>query len=80
MYWTILPPGRPSSWVHDEYRFHDLHDDDDRIVGSIRESITNRNFLIYTGKNTGNLGTVYSLDEAKAILIAHLVKERLDDL
>lgn len=81
MHWKKFTAGKPSSWVHDEYRFHDLLDDDESLLGFVRESVTNREFVAHANNNHSSpLGKTDNLDEAKAMLIAHLVKERLDDL
>lgn len=73
------PGGHPGSWTHKHLRFHDLLDDGDYPVGTVREDTrTGHGFLASLNDRYVGFPTTDTLDESKALLITHLVKLRFN--
>jgi hypothetical protein len=80
MRWSVTHVDKPKGLRRNyAYIFHDLVDDDDEVLGWVREDVVNRRYSPMGNNPTGSLPEQPTLDEAKAILIAHFVALRLDD-
>ena len=74
-----LRGGREGSWTNKLY-FHDLVDDDDRSLGWVREDTRVDPPICQPMTNTNwpRFPAYDSLEEAKAVLLAHFVAKKLE--
>lgn len=74
--------GMPGSWTWDALRFHDLLDDEGNLLGWVREDKRpGHGFTPATNTSEGRaqFPTQATLKDAKALLIAHFVRKKLED-
>ena len=81
MKWSEQPAGISGSWVRKRFVFHVLVDDADVELGWVREDLQT-GLATYTRCSGGPpaMHDAASVREAKDLLIAQLVQERLDNV
>lgn len=76
------PAGVPDTWTYDHISFHDLLDDGGYLLGYVREDKSAvSGFTPYTNKNyaRARFSAQATLKEAKDMLVAHFVTQKLED-
>jgi hypothetical protein len=80
--WSIRRAGVPDTWTWENIFFHDLLDKDNSLLGYVREDKRpGHGFTPYTNLSEGRaqFPTQATLREAKAMLVAHFVIEKLEE-
>lgn len=73
--------GFPNTWTWEHIHFHDLVDDDDNLLGYVREDKRpGHGFTPMTSTSEGRaqFPTQSTLKEAKDMLLAHFVLKKLE--
>lgn len=82
MKWRKHPAGVPDTWTHEHIVFYDLIDDNDELLGYVREDKrTGHGFTAYTNRSEGRaqFPTQSTLKAAQDMLLAHFVLQKLED-
>lgn len=84
MKWEVQHVDKPAGLRRNyEYIFHNLIDEDDNLLGWVREDVINKVCTPATNAHSRVdylwSNSKYNLEDAKAELIAFFVKERLDN-
>ena len=82
MKWVKRHAGSPGTWTWGNVFFHDLLDDNDNLLGYVREDIRpDRSFIASTNDYSIKFPKQFlTIKEAKDILIAHFVLKKLEDV
>ena len=83
MWWAApRPAGSYGTWTYEHIYYHDLLDAEDNLLGYVREDKRpGHGFTPYTNHAEGRaqFPTQATLKEAKALLAAHFVAQRLEE-
>ena len=82
MWWKKRRSSVPNTWTYDNIFFHDLMDDNDHLLGYVREDKREgHGFTPYTNLSEGRaqFPTQSTLKAAKDMLLAHFVLQKLEE-
>jgi hypothetical protein len=82
MWWKHRRAGVPDTWTYENIFFHDLMTSDGTLLGYVREDKrAGHGFTPYTNLSEGGaqFPTQSTLKEAKDMLLAHFVLQKLEE-
>ena len=63
---------------HECFKWYDLMDDDDNLLGYVRENLVNHTFIAQINENGGPQKKFDSLKDAKAHILTYYVTQKLE--